>query len=139
MAPQSANLFRLPVMDTQVCSPIRPHTARKRGALSRSLIQEQNDRPFVGGRQERSRSCNRCLMGSLFRALYIFRQLYTSVVSPVAGGLSPLSFLLRSATAGLELVLPCGHPVHVSRYVPVHAVHPVRDQLLFSLFSCHYL
>ena len=25
----------------------------------------------------RSRSCNRCLMGSLFRALYIFRQLYT--------------------------------------------------------------
>ena len=37
-----------------------------------------------------------------------------SVVSPVAGGLSPLSFLLRSATAGLELVLPCGHPVHIS-------------------------
>jgi len=55
-----------------------------------------------------------------------------SLVSPVAGGLSPLSFILRSATAGLELVLPCGHPVRVSRCVPVHAVHPVRDQLLFS-------
>ena len=55
-----------------------------------------------------------------------------SVASPVAGGLSPLSFLLRSATAGLEPVLPCGHPVHISRYVPVHAVHPVRGQLLFS-------
>ena len=54
-----------------------------------------------------------------------------SVISLVAGGLSPLYFILRSATAGLELVLPCGHPVHGSRYVPVHAVHPVRDQLLF--------
>ena len=63
-----------------------------------------------------------------------------SVVSPVAGGLSPLSFILRSATAGLELVLSRGHPVHVSRYVPVHAVHPVRDQLPFSsLFAItHY-
>ena len=57
-----------------------------------------------------------------------------SVVSPVAGGLLPLYFILRSTTAGLELVLPCGHPVHVSRYVPVHAVHPVRGQLPFSLF-----
>jgi hypothetical protein len=65
-----------------------------------------------------------------------------SVVSPVAGGLSLLSFLLRSATAGLELVLPCGHPVRVSRCVPAHAVHPVRGQLLFfsllAITSCGY-
>ena len=227
--PYNTLLFRLPVMGTQACSPIRAHTAR-RGGVSLKIVSSRNRMTvrlrslnplcspllpvakLVSAEPKHSEdACSDSPSGATLSALcgdshanhaslsgsgtticYSKQQMHiptgedrfplpplsppgllpvcwqaaqddldlaivvsqapylvpctssasciSFVVSPVAGGLSLLSSLLRSAIAGLVLVLPCEHLVHTSRSVPVHVVHPVKDQIFssFAFTSCGY-